>query len=145
MPRCPRRGSLRLDVDRRAERNGRQGVRYVLQEGMTVMDPATMQEVPADGQTVAVVAVATLRCQGRCLSRGNLARHTVPELFVSQRRASCRARACVPNPRGEVRHGDFTYSRRVHGAFALRRHSLAESSCWSEAWGAYLPRGCRTF
>ena len=41
-----------LDVDRCAERNGRQGVRYVLQEGMTVMDPATMKEVPAEGQTV---------------------------------------------------------------------------------------------
>ncbi len=32
--------------------NGRQGVRYVLQEGMTVMDPATMQECPADGTTM---------------------------------------------------------------------------------------------
>ena len=32
--------------------NGRQGVRYVLQEGMTVMDPATMQECPADGATM---------------------------------------------------------------------------------------------
>jgi fatty-acyl-CoA synthase len=50
-----------LDVDRRAERNGRQGVRYVLQEGMTVMDPATMKEVPADGQTV-----------GEIMFRGNI-------------------------------------------------------------------------
>ena len=32
--------------------NGRQGMRYPLQEGMTVMDPQTMQEVPADGQTM---------------------------------------------------------------------------------------------
>jgi fatty-acyl-CoA synthase len=32
--------------------NGRQGVRYVLQEGMTVMDPATMQECPANGTTM---------------------------------------------------------------------------------------------
>ena len=29
--------------------NGRQGVRYVLQEGMTVMDPENMTECPADG------------------------------------------------------------------------------------------------
>jgi fatty-acyl-CoA synthase len=32
--------------------NGRQGMRYPLQEGMTVMDPQTLQEVPADGQTM---------------------------------------------------------------------------------------------
>jgi fatty-acyl-CoA synthase len=32
--------------------NGRQGVRYMLQEGMTVLDPETLQPVPADGQTM---------------------------------------------------------------------------------------------
>ena len=32
--------------------NGRQGVRYVLQEGMTVLDPETLQECPADGVTM---------------------------------------------------------------------------------------------
>ena len=32
--------------------NGRQGVRYPLQEGMTVLDPATMTECPADGVTM---------------------------------------------------------------------------------------------
>ena len=41
--------------------NGRQGVRYALQEGMTVMDPQTMREVPADGQTM-----------GEIMFRGNL-------------------------------------------------------------------------
>ena len=41
--------------------NGRQGVRYVLQEGMTVLDPQTMQEVPADGETM-----------GEIMFRGNI-------------------------------------------------------------------------
>jgi fatty-acyl-CoA synthase len=41
--------------------NGRQGVRYVLQEGMTVQDPETMREVPADGQTM-----------GEIMFRGNI-------------------------------------------------------------------------
>jgi len=41
--------------------NGRQGVRYELQEGMTVMDPDTMLEVPADGQTM-----------GEIMFRGNI-------------------------------------------------------------------------
>ncbi|MGZ6791018.1 MAG: AMP-binding enzyme, partial [Mycobacteriaceae bacterium] len=42
--------------------NGRQGVRYVLQDGMTVLDPETMREVPADGQTM-----------GEIMFRGNIA------------------------------------------------------------------------
>ena len=41
--------------------NGRQGVRYPLQEGMTVMDAQTMQETPADGQTM-----------GEIMFRGNI-------------------------------------------------------------------------
>jgi fatty-acyl-CoA synthase len=41
--------------------NGRQGVRYALQEGMTVMDPQTMAEVPADGRTM-----------GEIMFRGNI-------------------------------------------------------------------------
>jgi fatty-acyl-CoA synthase len=41
--------------------NGRQGVRYVLQDGMTVLDPQTMAEVPADGQTM-----------GEIMFRGNI-------------------------------------------------------------------------
>ncbi len=41
--------------------NGRQGVRYVLQEGMTVLDPETMADTPADGQTM-----------GEIMFRGNI-------------------------------------------------------------------------
>ena len=41
--------------------NGRQGVRYVLQEGLTVRHPETLAEVPADGQTM-----------GEIMFRGNI-------------------------------------------------------------------------
>ncbi len=41
--------------------NGRQGVRYTVEEGLTVMDPATMKPVPADGQTM-----------GEIMFRGNI-------------------------------------------------------------------------
>jgi len=41
--------------------NGRQGVRDALQHGMTVMAPATMTELPADGQTL-----------GEIMFRGNI-------------------------------------------------------------------------
>jgi len=50
-----------LTLEKRAERNGRQGVRYPLEEGMAVMDPATMQPVPADGETM-----------GEIMFRGNI-------------------------------------------------------------------------
>ncbi|MFM9885870.1 MAG: acyl-CoA synthetase [Burkholderiales bacterium] len=51
-----------LDVSARAERNGRQGVRYVVEDGMTVLDPKSMQEVPRDGETM-----------GEIMFRGNIA------------------------------------------------------------------------
>ena len=41
--------------------NGRQGVRYVLEDGMTVLDPDTMKETPADGATM-----------GEIMFRGNI-------------------------------------------------------------------------
>jgi fatty-acyl-CoA synthase len=44
-----------------ARLNGRQGVRYELQEGMTVLEPETMTEVPADAQTL-----------GEIMFRGNI-------------------------------------------------------------------------
>jgi len=41
--------------------NGRQGVRYHVEEGLSVMDPQTMQPVPADGETM-----------GEIMFRGNI-------------------------------------------------------------------------
>jgi fatty-acyl-CoA synthase len=48
-------------LSEQARLNGRQGVRYPLQAGMTVLDPATMTEVSADGQTM-----------GEIMFRGNI-------------------------------------------------------------------------
>jgi fatty-acyl-CoA synthase len=50
-----------LEVGERAMKNGRQGVRYPLQEAVNVLDPATLQPVPADGET-----------QGEIMFRGNI-------------------------------------------------------------------------
>jgi fatty-acyl-CoA synthase len=44
-----------LDLAERARRNSRQGVRYQVQEDLTVVDPETLQEVPRDGQTMGEV------------------------------------------------------------------------------------------
>jgi fatty-acyl-CoA synthase len=50
-----------LPIDRRAERNGRQGVRTPLQDSMVVLDSETMQPVPWDGETM-----------GEIMFRGNI-------------------------------------------------------------------------
>jgi len=41
-----------LSLEQRVQLNGRQGVRYPLQEGMAVFDPQTLQPVPRDGETM---------------------------------------------------------------------------------------------
>jgi fatty-acyl-CoA synthase len=41
-----------LPIEERARLNGRQGVPYPLQEDVTVLDPETLQPVPADGETM---------------------------------------------------------------------------------------------
>ena len=50
-----------LDLAARAERTGRQGVAYLLQDAMEVLDPLTLKPVPADGVTM-----------GEIMFRGNL-------------------------------------------------------------------------
>ena len=50
-----------LALEDQVKRNGRQGVAYLLEEGMTVMDPDTMQPVPWDGETM-----------GEIMFRGNI-------------------------------------------------------------------------
>ena len=55
-------GWAKLDVGERAMLNGRQGVRYTLEEGVAVLDPQTMQPVPWDGATI-----------GEVMFRGNIA------------------------------------------------------------------------
>ncbi len=49
------------DIPERARLNGRQGVRYLMEEGLSVMDPETMKPVPADGETM-----------GEIMFRGNI-------------------------------------------------------------------------
>ena len=50
-----------LSPDQQAAKKARQGVQYAALEGLTVMDPATMQQVPADGETI-----------GEVMMRGNI-------------------------------------------------------------------------
>ncbi len=50
-----------LDRGARTAKKARQGVRYAALEGLTVMDPATMVETPADGETI-----------GEVMFRGNI-------------------------------------------------------------------------
>jgi fatty-acyl-CoA synthase len=63
-------------IAEQARLNGRQGVRYTLQEGMTVLDPATMAEVPADGKVL-----------GEIMFRGNI----VMKGYLKNARATAQA------------------------------------------------------
>jgi fatty-acyl-CoA synthase len=50
-----------LEVGERAAKNGRQGVRYPMEEAVAVLDPETLAPVPADGETI-----------GEVMFRGNI-------------------------------------------------------------------------
>ena len=50
-----------LDKNGRAAKKARQGVRYAALEGLTVLDPVTMEPTPADGETI-----------GEVMFRGNI-------------------------------------------------------------------------
>ena len=50
-----------MQLGERVARNGRQGVRYLVEEGLSVMDPETMTPVPANGETM-----------GEIMMRGNI-------------------------------------------------------------------------
>jgi fatty-acyl-CoA synthase len=50
-----------LPLADQVQKNGRQGVRYIVEDGLTVMDPETMRPVPADGETM-----------GEIMFRGNI-------------------------------------------------------------------------
>jgi fatty-acyl-CoA synthase len=56
-----REGWAAENLSEQARLNGRQGVRYALQEAMTVLDAESLAEVPADGQTM-----------GEIVFRGNI-------------------------------------------------------------------------
>jgi fatty-acyl-CoA synthase len=48
---------LEQDLGQQTRLNGRQGVRYALEEAMTVREPATLAEVPADGETMGEIMI----------------------------------------------------------------------------------------
>ena len=62
-----------LDKAARTAKKARQGVRYAALEGLTVMDPETMRETPADGETI-----------GEVMFRGNI----VMKGYLKNRKAS---------------------------------------------------------
>ncbi|SAK51740.1 acyl-CoA synthetase [Caballeronia temeraria] len=60
---CPQQAEWSaLDIGERARLNARQGVRYHLQDAVSVLDPLTMEPVPSDGETI-----------GEIMFRGNIA------------------------------------------------------------------------
>jgi len=56
-----------LPSDQRTQKQARQGVRYPGLEGLSVMDPGTMRQVPKDGETMGEVMF-----RGNCVMKGYL-------------------------------------------------------------------------
>ena len=63
-----------LDRDARNAKKARQGVRYAALEGLSVRDPNTMEETPADGETIGEVMV-----RGNIVMKGYLKNRTASE------------------------------------------------------------------
>ena len=63
-----------LPAVERARLNGRQGVPYPLQEAVTVLDPQTLQPVPADGETIGEIFF-----RGNAVMKGYLKNPTATE------------------------------------------------------------------
>jgi len=63
-----------LSIEERAALNGRQGVPYPLQEDVTVLDPDTLQPVPADGETMGEIFF-----RGNVVMKGYLKNPTATE------------------------------------------------------------------
>src|SRR4030095_541806 len=76
-----------LDSGERTRLNGRQGVRYLMEDGLSVMDPQTMTPVPADGETM-----------GEIMFRGNI----TMKGYLKTPKATAAAFAC-----GCLRSGDL--------------------------------------
>ncbi|MEC9367571.1 MAG: acyl-CoA synthetase [Pseudomonadota bacterium] len=67
-----------LDGAARAGKKARQGVRYAALEGLTVMDPESMERVPADGETLGEVM-----CRGNIVMKGYLKNKKATEESLS--------------------------------------------------------------
>ena len=105
-----------LDIGARTERNGRQGVKYTCEEGMTVMDPETMREVPWDGQTM-----------GEIMFRGNITMKGYLKNPEGDRRGVRRRLVPLGRPRGHAARRLREDQGPQQGRHHLRRreHQLA--------------------
>jgi len=99
-----------LDSPGRAAMKARQGVKYAALEGLDVMDPDTMQPVPADGETI-----------GEIMFRGNVVMKGVPE--EPQGHGGGLRRRLVPfrRPRGQASGRLHPDPRPLKGHHHLRR------------------------
>jgi fatty-acyl-CoA synthase len=68
-----------LPSDERARLNGRRGVPYPLQQAVAVLDPETLQAVPADGETMGEIFFrGNVVMKGYLKNPGTTARRVVP-------------------------------------------------------------------
>ena len=112
-----------LPADQRAQLKRRQGVPYPLQEGVTVLDPETMREVPRDGETIGEVMF-----RGNIVMKGYLKNEKATagglcRRLVSHRRPRRARRARLRHHQGPLQ-GHHHIRRREHFLRRGRGHPL---------------------
>jgi fatty-acyl-CoA synthase len=117
---------LDLPLDEQVRLNGRQGVRYHCQEGITVMDPETMLPVPWDDQTMGEIMF-----RGNIVMKGYLKnpkghRGGLPRRLVPHRRPGRDAARRLRQDQGPQQGRDHL-RRREHFLDRSRGHALPPS------------------
>ena len=115
-----------LDIGKRAERNGRQGVRYLMQEGLTVMDAETMTPVPADGETMGEIMFRGNITMKGYLKNPKATRGSVRRRLVPFRRPGGDAARRLRQDQGPLQ-GHHHFRRREHFLARSRGRALPPS------------------
>ncbi len=114
--------------------NGRQGVRYALQEGMTVLDPETMAEVPADGQTMGEIMF-----RGNIVMKGYLknpaaTRRGLRRRLVPHRRPGGDGARPLRQDQGPQQGHHHLAAARTSARSRSRTRCTATRRCWPAPW-----------
>jgi fatty-acyl-CoA synthase len=123
----------RLPVAQRAERNGRQGVTYPLQEDMIVADPKTLQPVPRDGETMGEILFRGNITMKGYLKNPRATEERSPEAGITPAISRCAIRTATPRSRIAPRTSSFRVGR-IFPPSRWRMCYTATRRCWRRPW-----------
>jgi fatty-acyl-CoA synthase len=132
-----------VSQEERAVLKARQGVRYHLQSGVTVLDPDTMQPVPRDGETIGEIMFRGNICMKGYLKNDKATR----EAFAGGWFHTGDLGVCMPDGYIKIkdRSKDIIISGgRTFPASRWKTRSTATPRCWPPPWWrSRMPSGAR--